>query len=185
MDSSIDFRNEPVNYSDLPQFETIDLFPIQNSFKKIIHFNYLILELLVIIGFVVWFFVSEEKNVYINLFFLGVLALLILIHIYNVLLVKTRKFCFREHDVIYKSGIISLTTTIIPYNKLQHLAVYQGWMSRYLNLASLEFFTAGGDSSDLKISGMKKDEAFSYREFVLKLISENKPQNQIEQESEL
>jgi len=67
--------------------------------------------------------------------------------------------------------VITTTTTIIPFNKIQHLAVHQGWTSRYLGLASLEFFTAGGDSSDLEIPGIALQEAYQWRDLVLDKIS--------------
>ena len=59
-----------------------------------------------------------------------------------------------EHDAIYKSGLISETTTIIPFNRVQHVALHQGFISRKLGLASIELFTAGGSSSDLEIPGL-------------------------------
>jgi membrane protein YdbS with pleckstrin-like domain len=37
-----------------------------------------------------------------------------------------------EHDVLYKYGILATKTIIIPYNRVQHVALHEGFVSRYL-----------------------------------------------------
>jgi hypothetical protein len=77
---------------------------------------------------------------------------------------------FREHDAIYKSGVISQTTTIIPYKRIQHVALHQGLFSRYFKLASLEMFTAGGSSTDLEINGLTLEDAQRYKIWIIQKI---------------
>ncbi len=172
MENQTPFQNNLIDFSSLPKFEATQKQSIEKGFAKVVHFNYLVIEFILIVAFLIFnLFSDSESNTY-DLIFLGVFIFIIGLHTYNIFQLKTRKYAFREHDVIYSSGIISLTNTVIPYNKLQHLAVQQGWLSRALNLARLEFYTAGGDASDLKIAGMKEEEAFRYREYVVKLISD-------------
>jgi membrane protein YdbS with pleckstrin-like domain len=37
-----------------------------------------------------------------------------------------KKRAFREHDVLYKYGILATKTIIIPYNRVQHVALHEG-----------------------------------------------------------
>ncbi len=61
--------------------------------------------------------------------------------------------------MIYKSGAIAVTTTVIPYNRIQHAAMHEGFISRKMGLSSVEVFTAGGINSEVKISGIEKTQA--------------------------
>jgi membrane protein YdbS with pleckstrin-like domain len=58
--------------------------------------------------------------------------------------------------VLYKYGILATKTIIIPYNRVQHVALHEGFVSRYLGLAKIEIFTAGGSSSDIEIQESKR-----------------------------
>jgi membrane protein YdbS with pleckstrin-like domain len=78
-----------------------------------------------------------------------------------------RGFAFREHDVIFRNGIISTNTMVIPYNRVQHVAVHEGFVSRFFGLAKVEIFTAGGNSSDVSIPGIKKDQAEDIKQLLM------------------
>jgi membrane protein YdbS with pleckstrin-like domain len=51
---------------------------------------------------------------------------------------------------------------------VQHVALHQGFISRRLGLASVELFTAGGNSSDLEIPGL----LFSDAQIIKNLVSQ-------------
>ncbi len=51
------------------------------------------------------------------------------------------------------------------------MALYQGFISRKLGLASVELFTAGGRSSDLKIPGLLLEEAQKIKNLVSQKIN--------------
>ena len=74
--------------------------------------------------------------------------------------------------MIFKSGVISETTTIVTNNRVQHVALHQGMLSRYFGLASIELFTAGGSASDLKINGLLLEDAKKVKESVSLKINE-------------
>ena len=78
----------------------------------------------------------------------------------------------REHDVVFQSGVISQTTTIVTNNRVQHVALHQGVLSRMYGLASIELFTAGGSTSDLKIKGLRLEDAMKIKESVSLKINE-------------
>ena len=98
--------------------------------------------------------------------------MLILSFLYLKISFAKKGFALREHDVIFKSGVISETTTIVTNNRVQHVALHQGMLSRYFGLASIELFTAGGSASDLKINGLLLEDAKKVKESVSLKINE-------------
>jgi membrane protein YdbS with pleckstrin-like domain len=52
-----------------------------------------------------------------------------------------QRLCFREHDVLFRQGIIATSTTVIPYNRI-HVAYMKAYLHRYLVLKNRNF-TAG------------------------------------------
>lgn len=167
-----EFTNKEISISDLPQFETVQLQPIQPAYYKVILINIGIVFTLLGIGLgVLSFFKSDffPDRVWL-LIGAGYVIILILSILFSNLSFKYRGFAFREHDAIYKSGVISQTTTIVPYKRIQHVALHQGLFSRYFGLASLELFTAGGSSTDIEISGLTFEEAQRYKIWIIQKI---------------
>jgi membrane protein YdbS with pleckstrin-like domain len=80
---------------------------------------------------------------------------------------KKKGFAFRTHDVLFKHGIIATNTIIIPYNRVQHVALHEGFISRYFGLAKIEVFTAGGSASDIEIPGIKKEQAENIKQLLM------------------
>ena len=83
---------------------------------------------------------------------------------------KKRGYALREKDVVYKSGIIAETTTIIPLNRIQHVALDEGLFSRIYGLATLEIHTAGGSTGHMKIAGIPVEKAKMIKEALVKRL---------------
>jgi membrane protein YdbS with pleckstrin-like domain len=79
-----------------------------------------------------------------------------------------KKYALRERDILYKTGLLWRSNTVIPFNRIQHAEVNQGPLDRLFNLAILRVFTAGGGSSDMVIPGLRPAEAQNIKEFILK-----------------
>lgn len=81
---------------------------------------------------------------------------------------KARGWALREHDVAYRTGLIWRKTIILPFTRVQHAEVTSGPLQRRFGLATLKFYTAGGSSVDLKISGLEAQQASALRDHILK-----------------
>ncbi len=81
---------------------------------------------------------------------------------------RHKGYALREHDVVFRDGLVWRKTTVLPFDRVQHAEVTQGPLQRRFKLATLKFFTAGGSSVDLKIDGLLADEAERLREAVLR-----------------
>ena len=75
-------------------------------------------------------------------------------------------YALRRHDIAYRRGVIIRKQTIIPFNRVQHCEVREGPIERGFGLATLQVFTAGGQSSDLTIPGLKPDEARRLKDYI-------------------
>ena len=98
--------------------------------------------------------------------YISFIVLFIFIFSFTGISFKKKKYAFRDHDLIYSSGVIFTSTTIIPYNRIQHLAIHQSFISRIFDLSSIQFYTAGCSYTDISIKGLSKEDAEKWKEFV-------------------
>ena len=95
------------------------------------------------------------------------MILLLIILLFSRISFKKKGFAFRTHDVLFRHGIIATNTLIIPYNRIQHVALHEGLLSRYFGLSKIEIFTAGGSSSDIQIPGITKEQAENIKQLLM------------------
>lgn len=169
-----EFTNETITISTLPKFEEAKLQPLQKGYFKVMLIQRSIFYTFLLIPIIALFFIDtndflEGKLIYGLLFWF---VLVLLNFFYLRLSFRKKGFALREHDVIFKSGVISETTTIVTNNRVQHVALHQGMLSRIFGLASIELFTAGGSASDLKINGLLFEDAKKIKESVSEKIIE-------------
>lgn len=170
MSSDTFFTNQNVDLDQLPRYEEILLKQPHPSYWKIICINLVIFFLVLGIGTgLILFFVDEIRPNAVWIVPLYFILAVILFLIYR-LSFKKRGYAVRTHDVIYKSGIIAESTTIVPLNRIQHIELNEGIFSRIFKLGSLQVFTAGGQSGHIHISGIAIDEAKSIRDLLLKKL---------------
>jgi membrane protein YdbS with pleckstrin-like domain len=161
------FTNEPIEISALPRYEAVKLNALQPKYWNVILFN--IGATFLIIGIVLAVIVYFVEEIHSLAWLFGLVYVLFLgfTFLLSNISFKKRGFAFREHDVIYRSGILATNTMIIPYNRVQHVALHEGFVSRYFDLAKVEIFTAGGDSSDVSIPGIKKEQAEDIKQLLM------------------
>lgn len=162
-----DFTNTTIDTTQLPRFEEVVFSKLHPSYWKITLINILILFL--IFGSVSGFFIYnlEELASFRLLFAIAFTILLLFILSFSRIGFNKKAFAFRDHDVLYKHGVIATNTTIIPYNRIQHVALHEGVLSRYFGLAKIQIFTAGGSSSDIAIPGIEKAQAGNIKQLLM------------------
>jgi hypothetical protein len=162
-----DFTNATIDTTRLPKFEEVAFSKLHPSYWKINLITILILFL--ILGAVSGFFVYNlEELTSFRLFFAIAFIILFLFALcFSRIAFNKKAFAFRDHDVLYKNGVIATNTTIIPYNRIQHVALHEGLLSRYFGLAKIQLFTAGGSSSDIAIPGIEKAQAENIKQLLM------------------
>lgn len=185
-----DFTNNSVDLDILPKYEEVSFLPIHKKYWNVMVINLLIFVVILFVATAIAFVsVYQSTNLgagfYVSIlaFVFGFIGLLFWL---NRIAFKKRGYLIREKDLLYRSGILATTTVIIPFNRIQHIAVHEGMFSRMYGLASLEIYTAGGNSSDLSISGIDKQKAYTIKEFLMKdLTPESSPKESGENTSNI
>jgi len=164
------FQNETITLDQIPKYEEIAYTNLHKNYVKIVRMNALIGILFGIAVSVAIFFVLEEFERY--YFIIGISLLMLLISLFPLLTYKKKKYAFRQHDVLYKKGLIFKTVNIIPYIRLQHVVIKQGWYAKKLGLATLELHTAANDRVDVSIPGLTLEDAERWKSFLLNRLQE-------------
>ena len=167
-----DFSNNNVFLQNIPQKENVNYSTLEKKYLNVMVLNRVIWCVLTLIAIIAIPILRDENfSIYI---YLSSLFIWLIIFTFTGFSFKKKKYVFREHDLIYSSGVIFTKSILIPYNRIQHLAVHQGVFSRIYNLASIQFYTAGGSSSDISIKGLSKEDADRWKEFVSEKIKKLK-----------
>lgn len=173
-----DFTNTTIDLDTLPKYEEVVFEKLHPKYWNVIVINLMIFTLILLGAVAITFisvYSSNETDLGVGFYVAILVAALLIISLsfwMNRISFQKRGFVIREKDLLYKSGILSTTTTIVPFNRIQHIAVNEGMFSRMYDLASLEIYTAGGSTSDLRISGIDKEKAHSIREFLMNNVVE-------------
>lgn len=161
------FTNETIDTTQLPRFEEVQFSKLHAWYWKEILAKIVIVFSILTIGLgIVTTFIDDLApyqmpiSVFLALSFFIVLGL-------SRLSYNKKGYAFRTHDVLFRSGIIATNTIVIPYNRIQHVALHEGFISRYLGLAKIEIFTAGASSSDIHIPGIEKIQAEDIKQLLM------------------
>lgn len=166
------FTNETLNIDELPKYEEVPLQPLHPDYWKVMLISRIIFFIVLGIAAGVLLFFNDEIRQFWLYFVIMLLVFFAVSLVFGKLSFKKKGFAFRKHDVLYKSGIISETTTIIPFNRIQHVAMHEGVFARMFGLASIGVFTAGGGDSDIEIPGIEKEKALQIKQLLMSKLSE-------------
>lgn len=163
------FTNETIDTSRLPKFEEVTFTNLHPKYIRVVLISLVrIIAIVILIPIVLSIFKPEFFSGRV-LLILGIVVLLfsILLVVFSIIGFKKKGFAFREHDVLFRHGIIATNTIVIPYNRVQHVALHEVLISRYFGLAKIEIFTAGGSSSDIEIPGIEKEQAENIKQLLM------------------
>ncbi|MBG6062642.1 membrane protein YdbS with pleckstrin-like domain [Flavobacterium sp. CG_9.1] len=163
------FTNDTIDTNHLPKFEEVAFTGLHPKYFKVVLINLLIvISILILVPSLVSVLKPELFSGRIWMI-LGILLPIIstLIIVFSIIGFKKKGFAFRNHDVLFRHGVIATNTIVIPYNRVQHVALHEGLVSRYFGLAKIEIFTAGGSSSDIEIPGIEKEQAENIKQLLM------------------
>lgn len=104
-------------------------------------------------------------------FVLGGLLLIAAINgVFAALDARRRAWALREHDLIYRSGVLWRRSVIVPFARIQHVETVSGPLERRFGLTRLKCYTAGGAGGDLTVAGLDRETARRVRQFLLERI---------------
>ena len=168
------FKNPDLDLSELPSVEQAHYHPLQIGYRSI-----LIISAVIVWGILVFaswiaipqFDLSLAKSIQLSFAFIIGFLILGLLHLALISRAfKLKGYAVRTKDISYKTGLFFKRHTTVPFSRIQHVEVRQGLLERYFDLAKLNVYTAGGQSSDLTIPGLHHEEANRLKAFIIGTI---------------
>ncbi|HEY0091273.1 MAG TPA: PH domain-containing protein [Flavobacterium sp.] len=161
------FTNESLDVTQLPKFEQVEFNPLHKDYWAVCLIG-IAFGLFIMMGTIAAILVYVEELFPYRIYFIaGALAMMVLILLFSRIGFRKKGFAFRNHDVLFRHGVIATDTIVIPYNRIQHVALHEGLVSRYYGLAEVQIFTAGGKESDIMIPGIKKEQAENIKQLLM------------------
>jgi hypothetical protein len=170
MDPINEFTNSQIVIKEIPDFEQLNLEALHPDYLKVMLIYAAIATVIPAIAFGLIAYFQDDAS---DLLLIGtpILAFYTIFVFVSVFIgFKRRGYAIREHDIVYRSGFLSINTTIVPFNRVQHIALHESLFARMYNLASIEVYTAGNESNDLSISGLPKDIALRINDLLASKI---------------
>jgi len=167
------FENNVIG-DNLPNISKIPFKKIHKNYFKVILLN-LTLVFSIFLGAVIFINYKKLNKVipnYTYLLYLGLGVFFLLLLGYFYIGFSRRKYALREKDVSYKSGVLIKSLTTVPFNRIQHIEIDEGFFSRAFKLAAVNIFTAGAAGKDLSIKGISRTEALKIKAFITDKINE-------------
>jgi membrane protein YdbS with pleckstrin-like domain len=100
---------------------------------------------------------------------LGVVAVLAAIAgtwLVPILRLRSYRYEVREEEIDLREGIVSVTRTLVPMVRVQHVDTHRTVLSQLFGLAAVRFHTAAGATS---IPALREDEADAIRDRIAEL----------------
>ena len=164
------FTNQQINIDLLPEHQAVDFETISKK-KQTKSFYQITIGLVILLaGWAgLFYFLPTHWSLYLAL---GILLLVFGFAYLNAsLLQKKYGYALREKDLIYRRGYLITKTTVIPFNRIQHVSISRGVFDKALGISTLKIFTAGGQGSDVSIPGLLPNLAVNLKEAVAKKLT--------------
>ncbi len=170
------FSNEKVDASTLPDFQRVELTPVADAYLPwALITQTLFWLLLAAVAVVLPLLPFEIFDVMVEMGFwwlpLPPLGVAVIAAVHARLDARYRAWALREHDLIYRYGVVWRKTVIVPFARIQHVEAVHGPLERYLDLMRVKCFTAGGMTADLTVKGLDRASARRVRQYLLEQIA--------------
>ena len=161
------FQNPEIALDELPGTEDLDWQRLHPKYARLIRVQSLLFIAVIGIAITILNFLPEIPLLPIALLYVQLVIVAILLLIWPAFSVPRRGYALRHKDIVFRNGVIWRSVTAVPFNRIQHVETSSTPLDRKFGLATLQLFTAGGSSGDLKIDGLGKDIAEQLRVFIL------------------
>ncbi|MCW3173037.1 PH domain-containing protein [Shewanella subflava] len=171
-------HGEPLQPQQLTPLTELVLTHIDNNYPKLqlyvagIVYGLIATIVCLIIGFIVP--LSITAKLLLILFILITAALII-----RLTYLKALTICYGvfKGELIMRQGLFWISTTALPYTRLQHVNLSQGPLERQYQLVTLKCFSAGSGEAEINLPGLNADTAEHLRQHLLHQAAENQTTN--------
>lgn len=173
------FQNPQIFDLKIPDFNDLKLTAVSPKYLKIILLNLVLFSIFLVgaVGVAFYFFYFNLTLLQVWSVVIGIFLMIVFLFLNTLIGFKFRKYAVREKDLVYQYGWLKRSTIIVPFNRIQHVKVEQGWFSRILNLKSIAVFTAGVNGGDVTINGLPEGVAEGINHHIRGTISAEKTED--------
>lgn len=173
------FQNPQIFDLEIPDFSDLKLTAVSPKYLRIILLNLGLFSIFLIGTIVVafYFFYFNLNQFQVWAIVIGIFLMICFLFLHTVIGFKFIKYAVREKDLVYQYGWLKRSIIIVPFSRIQHIKVEQGWFSKILNLKSVSVFTAGVSGGDITINGLPEDIAEGINNHIRRSISKEKTED--------
>jgi hypothetical protein len=166
------FQNAQLSIEELPSVAGVEWQGLNQAYLRVDLIGLWLFRLGVLGVFLVYTFFVEGFPPVVRWSIAGLwVFLLLLTTVLRYLGFRIKGYAVRQHDLMYRRGLLFRSVTVVPFTRIQHSEVEQGVIERQFGLSSLSVFTAGGSQSDLVIPGLKREDAERIRNFLSQKVA--------------
>jgi len=161
------FTNPQLKIDELPRWEEVNYEALASA-APWESFWYSMITLVLGLVFGVGSLLVSSAPIYVSVLVVGLMLLFFgLLQWHNFAEHKKRGVAAREKDILFRKGLFWRESSVLPYNRVQHIEIHRSPLERKLRLSSLRIFTAGGSGVDLQIKGLEKPRAEKLKQYIL------------------
>lgn len=167
------FQNPQIFDIEIPDFASLEMVSVSPKYLNIILFNNVLFSIFIISAFFVSYYFFSGNFTKLQIIAVASLFFFLIVYVFlsSVIGFKFRKYAVRQHDIVYQYGWLKRNIIIIPFTRIQHIKVEQGWFSKILSLKSVSVYTAGVNGGDISIHGLPEDKAEGINHLIMNTIS--------------
>ncbi|HBF45866.1 MAG TPA: hypothetical protein DDW91_05050, partial [Shewanella frigidimarina] len=104
-------------------------------------------------------------------------AMILAVVVIKLIHLKAHKITYGlfKHEMVFREGLFWVSTTALPYTRLQHVNLSQGPLERKYNLVTLKCFSAGSGLAEIDLPGLNADLAEHLRQPLLSQAAASHP----------
>ncbi|NVN93682.1 MAG: PH domain-containing protein [Bacteroidetes bacterium] len=168
------FENNTIDIKQLPTQEKLVFEPLKPAYKTILFVNWTVFFIIIsLLPFTIdALFEIHLLSWWLIIFYVIILSSYICMLIITQMGFPLKGYALREHDIVYKTGLIYRKNTTVPFNRIQHIEIRQSMIARILGISKIKIFTAGGQGSGLFVHGLSPETAQELKDFLSKTTNQ-------------
>jgi membrane protein YdbS with pleckstrin-like domain len=164
------FENPEIAIENLPDTDTVKWQELDPKYKRLRQVQSALLLLGATIPLTLVTIAAEIPALPAAIIWSQWLVILVVSLVWPVIAFPKRGYVVRDKDILFRKGIVWRSVTAIPFNRIQHVETSNTPLDRKFGLATLQLFTAGGSSGDLRIDGLATSVAEQLRIYILRKV---------------
>jgi membrane protein YdbS with pleckstrin-like domain len=162
------FENPEIAIETLPGTDALQWQELDPKYKRLRQVQSTLALLLVAVPLTFITIAAEIPVLPAVIIWLQWLLIMVVLLVWPLIAFPKRGYVLRDKDILFRKGVVWRSVTAVPFNRIQHVETSNTPLDRRYGLATLQLFTAGGSSGDLKIDGLEAGVAEQLRIYILR-----------------